>query len=66
MTTIAPILNTMEETAAILNIGRDKAYRLVASGELRSVKIGGSRRVTNEAIEDFVNRLVAAAAEQAS
>ena len=34
------------------------AYGLIASGELRSVKIGRSRRVPADALEEYVAKLV--------
>jgi len=48
------------EAARRLGIGRTKAYELMAAGELRSVKIGSSRRVSATALADFVARLDAA------
>ena len=48
------------EAAARLGIGRTKVYELMRSGELRSVKIGGARRVSATALVDFVARLDAA------
>lgn len=48
------------EAAARLGIGRTKLYELMASGELRSVKIGGARRVSATALADFVAELDAA------
>ena len=49
------------EAAARLGIGRTKLYELMASGELRSVKIGGARRVSATALTEFVAALDAAA-----
>jgi excisionase family DNA binding protein len=48
------------EAAQRLGIGRTKVYELMSSGELRSVKIGGARRVSATALTDFVARLDAA------
>jgi excisionase family DNA binding protein len=48
------------EAARRLSIGRTKVYELMAAGELRSVKIGSSRRVSATALADFVARLDAA------
>jgi excisionase family DNA binding protein len=39
------LLYRPEEAAAVLGLGRTKVYELMASGELRSVKVGGARRV---------------------
>jgi excisionase family DNA binding protein len=48
------------EAAARLGIGRTKLYELMATGQLRSVKIGGARRVSATALADFVAALDAA------
>ena len=42
---------------ARLGIGRTKLYELIDSGELRSVKIGSRRFVTDAALDDFITRL---------
>ncbi|WP_454560900.1 helix-turn-helix domain-containing protein [Mycobacterium haemophilum] len=42
---------------ARLGIGRTKLYELIDSGELRSVKIGSRRFVTDAAVDDFITRL---------
>lgn len=51
------LLLTAKEAADALGIGRSKVYELIMSGELESVRIGGSRRVPVEALRDFVNEL---------
>ena len=51
------LLLTPEEAARALGIGRTKLYKLLATEQLRSVRIDGSRRVTAAALEDFVRRL---------
>ncbi|QDP94989.1 helix-turn-helix domain-containing protein [Microlunatus elymi] len=49
------LLVTPEEAAALLRVGRSKVYELIRLGELRSLKIGGSRRISTEALHDFVS-----------
>ncbi len=49
------LLLTAKEAADALAIGRSKV--LVMSGELESMRIGGSRRVPVEALRNFVNEL---------
>jgi excisionase family DNA binding protein len=56
------LLHTVEETAEILNISRWKVFELIRTNHLRSVKIGGSRRVPLRAIEEYVERLLGGAA----
>ena len=50
-------LYRVEEVAEVLNIGRTKVFDLIRSGHLASVKVGGSRRVTEQAIDDYIARL---------
>ena len=51
------LLLTPEEAAHVLGIGRTKLYQLLADGQLPSVRIGGSRRVSTEALSQFVRDL---------
>jgi excisionase family DNA binding protein len=37
--------------------GRDKIYYLLRTGQLRSIKIGNSRRITGQHIAEFVAAL---------
>lgn len=57
----APLLFTVEETAEILTISRWKVFDLIRVRELRSVKIGGLRRVPRSAIDEYIARLLAEA-----
>jgi excisionase family DNA binding protein len=45
------------EAARLLGIGRTRAYDLVNSGDLRSIKIGERRLVIRSSITAFVRRL---------
>jgi excisionase family DNA binding protein len=51
------LLLTPEEAAKALRVGRSKVYDLIRSGTLRSVKIGGSRRISATALAEFVTAL---------
>jgi len=53
------MLLTLKETAVALRLGRSKLYELMAAGKLRSVKIGGSRRISATALAEFVAALEA-------
>ena len=44
--------------AEALNVGRTKVFDLIRCGQLASVKVGGSRRITEQAIEDYIDALV--------
>jgi excisionase family DNA binding protein len=50
-------LLTIEETAEILQVGRDKVYYLIRTRQLRSIKIGKLRRISRAWIEEFVEQL---------
>lgn len=54
---IPPILFTTEEVARLLGIGKCRVYDLIRQRELRSVKVGASRRISARALRDFVERL---------
>ncbi len=44
----------MKEVASELRVGRSTAFELVASGQLRSVRIGRRRLVPAEALDQFI------------
>jgi excisionase family DNA binding protein len=46
-----------EDAARVLGVGRTKVYELIRSGVLRSVRVGGLRRVPVAALNEFVARL---------
>jgi excisionase family DNA binding protein len=48
---------TVEQIAEMLHIGRDKVYVLLRTGQLRSIKIGRSRRITDRHLAEFVSSL---------
>jgi len=50
-------LLTVTEVASYLGIGRSSVYELMYRGELRSVKIGGSRRIRYSDLGEYVRYL---------
>ena len=48
----------LPEAAEALAISRSKLYELIAAGQVRSVRIDGSRRVPVEALESYVAGLL--------
>jgi len=52
----------VSEVATLVGLSRSKTYLLIASGELPSVKIGGSRRVPADALRQWLARQAATAA----
>lgn len=51
-------LVTVEEAARMMSIGRTSCYMLVLNGELKSVKIGRTRRVVLSSIDAYIQRLL--------
>lgn len=52
------ILLTVEQAARTLAISRTRVFALIGSGELESIKLGGSRRIPRDAIQRFVDTQV--------
>ena len=48
------LLLKVPEVMARLAVGQTKVYELMSSGELRSVKVGRSRRVPTDELERFI------------
>lgn len=49
---------TVGEVAALLQFGLSKTKQLVACGQIRSVKVGGNRRILPEWVDEFVAETV--------
>lgn len=47
-------LLTVDETAVRLACSRRSVYRLMAEGRLRSLKVGGLRRIRENEVERFM------------
>ena len=52
-----PMLYRPEEAAQLLGVGRTMVFELIKAGRLRSVKVGGARRITPAALADLVAAL---------
>jgi excisionase family DNA binding protein len=50
---------TVAEVAEMLQFGISKTKMLIAMGEIRSVKVGGSRRILPEWIDEYVAAVIA-------
>ena len=50
--------HTVAEVAAMLGFGLSKTKMLIATGEIRSVKDGGHRRILPEWVDEYVARRV--------
>ena len=51
------------EAAEAIGIGRSKVYELLASGELPSLRIGGSVRVPVDKLREWIERKAAEKAD---
>jgi excisionase family DNA binding protein len=57
------LLYNPTEAAEILGISRSGIFRLMSSGQLESVKIGGLRRIPASALEKYVESVLSPAAQ---
>src|SRR3978361_1538233 len=51
------LLLTTEEASGVLRVGRTTVYALIKEGQLRSVHIGRSCRISRAELERYVSRL---------
>lgn len=51
-----PITVSINSTMSSLNLGRTKIYELIASGKLKTIKVGGRRLVHTDSIRALVGR----------
>jgi excisionase family DNA binding protein len=51
------MLFTAEEVADILHIGRSTVFKLMKQNQLESIRLGRSRRVPIDALQNFVDEL---------
>ncbi len=49
-----PLVLRVEDLMPILDIGRNTAYALVRSGQIRSVKVGTHLRIPRDAVIEFL------------
>ena len=50
-------LLTIKELQAALHIGRNKAYQLIRSGEIKSIKVGNAIRIPKLYFIEYVRNL---------
>lgn len=51
-----PICLRVNDAARMIGVGRTKLYALIAAGEVETVKLGKSTRVTTASLRDLVRR----------
>jgi excisionase family DNA binding protein len=49
-----PLSFSVDEAARLLGLGRSNLFKLLESGEIRSVKVGTRRLVPHKALEEFL------------
>ena len=49
-----PLVLTIDDLMAVLNIGRNSAYDLVRSGRIKSFRVGTQIRIPRQAVADFL------------
>ena len=50
-----PLTLRVEDLMPILDVGRNTAYELVRSGQIRSIRIGRQLRIPRDAVLEFLN-----------
>ena len=51
-----PMTLRVEELMPILGIGRNTAYELIRSGQIRSIRIGRQIRIPRDALLEFLQK----------
>lgn len=51
-----PVTLQVEDLMPLLGIGRNTAYELIRSGQIRSVRIGRQIRIPREALLEFLRK----------
>lgn len=51
-----PLTLRVDDLMPILGIGRNTTYRLVRTGEIRSIRIGRQIRIPRQFLIDFLNQ----------
>lgn len=52
----AALLLCVEDLMSLLSIGRNTAYCLVRTGQIRSIRIGRKYRIPREAVTEYISR----------
>jgi excisionase family DNA binding protein len=66
MSVVERLLKVEDVARDFLRIGRTRVYELIASGELRSVAVGRSRRIPESSLQEYIDGLKADAADDGS
>lgn len=52
-----PVVLSVQQLAEVLQIGRNAAYQLVNTGQIRSIRIGRTIRIPQAALLEYLNQL---------
>ncbi|MEJ5965932.1 helix-turn-helix domain-containing protein [Flavonifractor porci] len=52
-----PLVLTIEDLISVLHIGRNKAYDLVKTKQIQSIKVGKQIRIPRAALERYLSTL---------
>lgn len=52
-----PLVLTIDDLISVLHIGRNKAYDLVKSKQIQSIKVGKQIRIPRAALEHYLSTL---------
>ena len=52
-----PDVLSVKQLCEILNIGKNTAYRLLQSGEIKSIKIGKVYKIPKKEVRRYIDRL---------
>ena len=52
-----PLLLDVNRAGVLLGLGRTNVYKLINSGELRSITIGKRRLIPREALDEFIEKV---------
>lgn len=50
-----PVVLTVEDLMSVLCVGRNTAYDLVRSGQVKSIRIGKQIRIPRECVAEFIS-----------
>ena len=50
-----PLVLRVEDLIPVLGIGRNSAYELVRSGQIRSIKVGTQYRIPRQAVAEYLS-----------
>ena len=51
-----PLTLRVEDLMPILNVGRNTAYELVRSGQIRNIRIGRQIRIPKDAVSEYLQK----------